>query len=76
MAIKALEKRNGKLKFLYHKNKFLTLALRRMLFNTLIQIHFDYVYSACYSNLNEKLRNKMQITQKDRNHICLNSNKR
>ena len=46
MALKALNKINGKLKLLYRKNKFLTPALRRMLPNVLIQPYLDYACSA------------------------------
>ena len=46
MALKALNKINGKLKFRYHKNKFLTPKLHRMLCNVIIQSHFDYACSA------------------------------
>ena len=37
VALKALNKINGKLKFLYRKNKFLTPTLRRMLCNALTE---------------------------------------
>ena len=37
MALKALNKISGKLKSLYRKNKFITLKLRRMLCNSIIQ---------------------------------------
>ena len=59
MAFKALNKINEKVKFLYHKNKFLTPTLRRMLCNVIIQSHFDYACSAGYPNLNEKLEKKI-----------------
>ena len=36
MALKVINKINGKLNFLYHKNCFLTPGLRRMLCNALI----------------------------------------
>ena len=39
MALKVVNKINGKLKFLFRKNKFVTLKLRRMLCNVLIQPH-------------------------------------
>ena len=48
MTLKALNKINGKLKFLYRKNKILTTTLRRMLCNAIIQPQFDYAYSAWY----------------------------
>ena len=49
MALKVTHKIN-KLKFLYHKNEFLTRALKRLLCNALIQTNFDYARSAWYSN--------------------------
>ena len=42
MALKVVDKINGKLKFLFRKNIFSTPELRRMLCNVLIQSHFDY----------------------------------
>ena len=68
MTLKALNKINGKLKFLYRKNKFLTATLCRMLCNAIIQLHFDYACSAWYPNLNEKLKKKIQILF---NHLFL-----
>ena len=55
MALKVTNKINGKLKFLYQKNSFLTPGLRRVLCNALIQPHFDHVCSMWYPNLNVKL---------------------
>ena len=46
MALKVVNKINGKLKFPYRKNKFLTSKLRRMLCNALIQSQFDYACTA------------------------------
>ena len=63
MALKVVNKVNGKLKFLYQKNSFLTLGLRRMLCNALIQPHFDYACSTWYPNLNVKLKKTLQIMQ-------------
>ena len=54
MALKVINKINGKLKLLYRKNRFLSPVLRRMLCNALIQPHFDYVCPAWYPNLTEK----------------------
>ena len=50
MAIKALNKTNGKLKFLYRKNKFLALTLRRMLCNAIIEPHL--IMAALHGTLN------------------------
>ena len=55
MALKVINKMNGKLKFLYRRNTFLTPGFRRMLCNYLIQPHFDYACSTWYPNLNVKL---------------------
>ena len=58
MVLKVVNKINGKLKFLYRKNKFLTPELRRLLCNAFIQPHFDYACTAWYPNLTKK--NKKQ----------------
>ena len=71
MTLKALNKINGKLKFLYRKNKFLTATLCRMLCNAIIQLHFDYACSAWYPNLNEKLKRKIQIVQNKCIQFCI-----
>ena len=59
MALKIINKRNSRNKFLHRKNKFLTPALRRLLCNALIQTHFDYSSSAWYPNLAKKMKNKI-----------------
>ena len=51
MALTVVSKINTCLKFLYQKSKFLSPQLRRLLFNALIQPHFDYVCSVWYPNL-------------------------
>ena len=56
MALKVINKINGKLKFLYRKNSFLTSRLRRILCNALIQPHFDYACPTWYPNPNVKLK--------------------
>ena len=61
MTLKVINKINAKLKFLYRKNNFLTLELRRMLCNVLIQPHFDYPCPVSYPNLNEKTKTKMKL---------------
>ena len=75
MALKVINKINGKLKFLYRKNSFLTPGLRRMLCNALIQPHFDYACSAWYPNLNAKLERKLQIMQNKCIRFCLKLDK-
>ena len=51
MATKTLGKINGRLKFLYRKQGFLTPYLKRLLCNALIQPHFDFACLAWYTNL-------------------------
>ena len=63
MAVKVINKINGKLKFLFRKNRYLTKELCRMLCNALIQPHFDYACPAWYPNLNEKTKMKIQVIQ-------------
>ena len=46
IAKKALKEINGKGKFLYRKNKYLSYHLKRMLGNSLIQPHFDFACCA------------------------------
>ena len=62
VSLKIVNKINGKLKFLYRKNRFLRLELRRMLCNALIQPHFDYACPAWYPNLNQKNEKKKKDT--------------
>ena len=71
MATKTINKISGRLKFLYRKQSFLNLKLKRLLCNALIQPHFDYASSAWYSNLNKKLKSKIQITQNKCIRFCL-----
>ena len=74
MALKVSNKINSELKFLHRKNKFLTLALRRLLCNALIQPHFDYTSSTWYLNLTQKMEN-IQITQNNCSQYCLQLDK-
>ena len=71
MALNAVNKINGKLKFLYKKNKFLTPELRRMFCNALIQSHFDYACTAWYPYLTEKSKKKTQIMKNKCIRFCL-----
>ena len=52
---------NSRLNFLYQKNKYLTPNLRHLLYNTLVQLHFDYVWSAWYPNLSKILKNNSKF---------------
>ena len=75
MALKVINKINGRLKFLYRKNTFLSLELRRMLCNALIQPHFDYACPVWYPNLTEKMKKKIQISQNKCIRFCLRLDK-
>ena len=55
MALKTSKKVNQKLKFLYRRNRYLTLALLCLLCNAIIQPHFHYACSAWHTNLTQKL---------------------
>ena len=46
MALRVIKKINPSLKFLYRKNRFLDVRLRRLLCNALIQPHFDCACTA------------------------------
>ena len=57
MAIKYLKKvKKAKLKFLYRQNKHLTPRLNRLLYNALIQPHFDYKFTSWFPLLNKTLK--------------------
>ena len=71
MATKVIGKINGRIKFLYQKNKFLNSSLRRLLCNALVQPHFDYACSAWYPNLTQNLNKKLQTTQNKCIRFCL-----
>ena len=75
MALKVINKINGKLKFLFRKNRFLIPELRRMLRNALIQPHFDYACPAWYPNLTEKTKKKIRIMQNKCIRFCLRMEK-
>ena len=60
IALNVVSKINTRLKFLYRKNKILSLQLRRLLCNALIQPHFDYACSVWYPNLNKKFKTKLK----------------
>ena len=51
MATKVLGLVNGRLKFLYWKQRFLTYPLHRLLCNALVRPHYDYACSAWYPHL-------------------------
>ena len=72
MAAKVLNTINNRLKFLHRKQKFLSLSLRRLLCNALIQPHFDYACAAWYPLLNKRQSKRIQIAQNKCIRYCLN----
>ena len=75
MALKTIKKVNQKLKFLYRKNRYLTLALQCLLCNAIMQPHFDYACSAWHTNLTQKLKKELQVIQNKCIHFCLHLDK-
>ena len=63
MALKVINKINGKLKFLYRINRYLSPELGRVLCNALIQPYFDCACPAWYSNLTEKTKKKYKLSK-------------
>ena len=76
MATKVLGTINGRLKFLYRKQNFLSFSLRRLLCNALNQPHFDYACAAWYPNLNKRFVKRIQVCQNKCIRFCLKLNKR
>ena len=76
MALKVINKINSRLRFLDRKNSFLSRPVRRLLCNSLIQLHFDYAYPAWYPNLNKRLKSNLQILQNKYIRFCLNLSNR
>ena len=72
MAAKVLNTINNRLKFLYRKQKFLSLSSRRLLCNALIQPHFDCACAAWYPLLNKRQSKRIQIAQNKCIRYCLN----
>ena len=72
MALRVIEKINSRPKFLYRKNRFLDVPIRRpLLCNVLNQPHFDYACAAWYPNLTKKIKDKLQATQNKCIRFCL-----
>ena len=63
IASNILYKSSNKLKFLYRNAGKFNLKKTKPLISALIQCHFDYTCSACYSGLSKKLKCRMQCTQ-------------
>ena len=76
MATRTLGKINVRLRFLYRKQNFLDLSLRRLPANALIQPHFNYACSAWFPLLDKRLTKKIQTAQSKCISFCLNLNNR
>ena len=76
MATKVLSLVHSRPKFLYRKQKILTLPLRRLLCNAVIQPHYDYACPAWYPSLNKRLSKKIQTSQNKCIRYCLNLDNR
>ena len=72
MATEVLSSVNNRQKFLYRKQKFLRLPLRRLLCSSLIQLHYDYAFFAWYPSFNKRLPKKIQTYQNKCIRFCLN----
>ena len=59
MALNVIDKVNSRLKFLHRQNCFLTLPLRKLLCNAMIQPVFDYACTAWFSNLSKRLKSSV-----------------
>ena len=62
MALNVTDKVDSRLKLLHRQNHFLTLPLRRLLRNELIQPLFDYACTAWFSNLSKRLKLRLLLT--------------
>ena len=76
MALNVIDKVNSRLKSLHRQNRFSTLPLCRLLCNALIQHLFDYVCTACFSNLSKILKLRFQASQNKCTKFCLQLDKR
>ena len=65
-----------RLRFLFSKNRYLSLYLKRLLWNAIIQPHFDYDCSNWCSNLNKKFKCKLRSIQNKWIRFCLYRNSR
>ena len=65
-----IDKVNSRQKSLHRQNYFLTAPLRIILRYVLIQSHFDYASTACFSNLLKRhtMRFFLQLDKKSKPH--------
>ena len=70
-----LGKINGKLKFMFRKQRCLYNSLRRLLLNALIQLHFDYACTSWFPMLNKRPAKKNAISAKQMDSLLFESKK-
>ena len=58
-----IQKANARLKFLYRKQRYLNLHIKKLLVASSMQCHFDYACSFWYPGLSQLLQNRRQTTQ-------------
>ena len=63
MACRAPKEINTKVNFLWRQSSYLNFSFRRLLFNALIQPHFDYGCTSWYPVLSKALKTKLQIAE-------------
>ena len=71
MATKVMGKINGRIKFLYRKNRFLDSSLRRLVCNALVQPNLNMPAQHGNPTLTQNLRKKLQTTQNKCIRFCL-----
>ena len=72
MALKVINKIDSRLHFLYRKSRYLSSYLKRLLYNAIIQPHFDYACLAWYPNLNKKVK-RLPVSKRFSQCICSNA---
>ena len=72
MAIYDIDKVNSRLRFLYRQNRFLNVALRRLM----IQRFLDFACNAWYQDINKILKIRLQADQNKYIRCCLKLNGR
>ena len=71
MPLTFINKIDSRQRFLNRKNRYLSSYPKRLLYNAIIQPHFDYACSAWYPNLSKKFKSKLQTIQNKCTRFCL-----
>ena len=70
MVRRVLKKIDTKLNFLWRSSNYVDYSSRRLLYNTLIQPHFDYRCTSWYPLLGKVLKTVLQIAQNKCRRFC------